>query len=114
MKVPGGLYNTTWFLMMNEDKWNGISPEDRAAIEAISGEAFAGLAGEAWNKADAKAIGKLNDAGIEIHEAAPEILAAVIEKAAGYEALWIEAVGQDGYDGTAALRELRKQSGVTP
>jgi len=36
MTVPGGIYNTTWFFVVNEDKWNSLSEEDRAAIDAIS------------------------------------------------------------------------------
>ncbi len=112
MTVPGGLYNTTWFLVMNEDKWSEISPEDQAAIEAVSGLAFAAMVGEAWNEADARAEEKVLDAGIEIYEASPAMQEAVRTAAAQYEAAWVEALTGQGYDGAAALAELRKQSGV--
>ncbi len=114
MTVPGGLYNTTWFLVMNEDKWNEISAEDQAAIEAVSGEAFAQMVGEAWNRSDERSLKKVKDAGIDVHEASPEMLAAVKAAAAQYEAAWAASLAEDGYDGTAALAELRSQAGVTP
>lgn len=55
MTVPGGIYNTTWFFVVNEGKWNSLSEADRAAIDAISGAAFADRVGKAWNDADNKA-----------------------------------------------------------
>ncbi|WP_102868075.1 TRAP transporter substrate-binding protein [Pseudovibrio exalbescens] len=113
MKVPGGIYNTTWFLVMNEDKWNQLSEEDRAAIEAISGPAFAERVGTAWNDADTKAIEAINEAGIEIYEAPQGMVDAIREKATGYEGAWAEAVATDGYDGEAALSKLRELTGVS-
>ncbi len=113
MQVPGGLYNTTWFLVMNEDKWNELSAEDQAAIEAISGSAFAELVGAAWNGSDARALEKVTDAGIEVHQASPEMIEAVKKAASHYEALWAEELSEQGYDGKAALEALRSQSGVS-
>ncbi|WP_460275930.1 TRAP transporter substrate-binding protein [Celeribacter sp. ULVN23_4] len=52
--VPGGLYNTAMFVVMNDAKWNSISPEDQALIEPLLGEAFARRAGEMWDKVDAE------------------------------------------------------------
>ncbi|MEW2915779.1 TRAP transporter substrate-binding protein [Ruegeria sp. ANG10] len=112
MKVPGGLYNTTWFMVMNEDKWNEISPEDQAAIEAISGEAFATLVGEAWIGADEKGSAAAEKAGITVYDAPAAVVDAIKSKAADAEVAWSEAISADGYDGAAALQELRKQSGV--
>ncbi|WP_217356272.1 TRAP transporter substrate-binding protein [Ruegeria arenilitoris] len=112
MKVPGGLYNTTWFMVMNEDKWNEISPEDQAAIEAISGEAFAALVGEAWVGADEKGSAAAEKAGIEVYDAPAAVVDAIKSQAANAETSWSEAISADGYDGAAALQELRKQSGV--
>lgn len=112
MQVPGGIYNTTWFMVMNEDKWNEISEEDQAAIEAISGEAFAALVGEAWVGADEKGSAAAEKAGIEIYEAPTEVVDAIKSQAADAETAWSEAISADGYDGAAALEEMRKQAGV--
>lgn len=55
MTVPGGISNITWFFVINEDKRTGVSEEDRAAIDAISGEVFAERVGQAWKDADTAA-----------------------------------------------------------
>jgi TRAP-type C4-dicarboxylate transport system substrate-binding protein len=112
MRVPGGLYNTTWFLVMNEDKWGEISAEDQEAIMSISGEAFASRVGEAWNAADEAAIEKIEEAGIEIYTAPDPLLEEIRSRAATYEQEWSEMIAEDGYDGGAALEAMRGQTGV--
>jgi TRAP-type C4-dicarboxylate transport system substrate-binding protein len=112
MRLPGGVYNTTWFVVMNGDKWDEISPEDQAAIEAVSGPAFAELIGTAWNEADARAIEKIEAAGIEIYDAPPAMVEAIEAAASGFEADWSEAILADGFDGAAALVDLRQQTGM--
>lgn len=111
-RVPGGLYNTTWFLVMNEGAWDGISEADRTAIDAISGVAFAERIGAAWNGADERALEAINKAGIEITDAPAELLASIKSIAAVREAAWADAIAEDGFDGVAALKELRAQTGV--
>ena len=69
MRVPGGIYNTTWFLVVNEAKWSEISQTDQTAIEAISGESFAELVGQAWTDADTEAIEEITAAGLELYDA---------------------------------------------
>lgn len=112
MRVPGGLYNTTWFLVMNDDAWNGISDADKAAIEAISGAAFAERVGAAWNAADEAALEKIAEAGIQITDAPAELMETIKSAAAVHETAWAEAIAADGFDGAAALAELRAQTGV--
>ncbi|MDO5658632.1 MAG: TRAP transporter substrate-binding protein [Paracoccus sp. (in: a-proteobacteria)] len=110
MTVPGGIYNTTWFFVINEAKWNSLSEEDRAAIDAISGEAFARRVGQAWNDADETAMAEIGDR-VDFYEAPEAVVAALRESAATLEAQWIESLG-DAYDGAAALAEFRAMTGV--
>lgn len=112
MTIPGGFYNTSWFLVMNEGKWNEISAEDQAAIEAISGAAFAEMAGAAWDGSDIESVKEIADAGIEIHEASPAMVDAIKAAAAAREAEWAVAVAETGADGVAALEAFRAQTGV--
>ena len=44
------------FLVMNKKKWNKLSQDDQKAINSVSGEALAKMAGKAWDKADDKGI----------------------------------------------------------
>lgn len=110
MKVPGGVFNTTWFFVINEDRWEALSEEDRAAIDAISGEAFAERVGQAWNDADAAAIKEIGDK-IEFYDAPVEVVDALKENASELEAKWSESLG-DEYDGAAALAAFRNMTGV--
>ena len=110
MTVPGGIYNTTWFFVINEDKWNSLSEEDRAAIDAISGQAFAERVGQAWNDADTAARAEIGDKG-DFYQATPEVVAALKEQAAKLEQAWSEGLGD--YDGAAALAAFREMTGVS-
>ncbi len=111
MTVPGGMYNTTWFLVMDEDRWSEISPEDQAAIDAISGLAFAERVGEAWNEADRVATGKIEEAGIELYAAPEPVVDAIRSAATKYEDAWAASL-PEGEDGAAALARLRDMTGV--
>ncbi len=113
MTVPGGIYNTTWFMVMNEDKWDALSDEDKAAIEPLIGEALAERVGKAWNDADTAAIEKMTAAGIEIYPAPDTVVAKMRDAASKLEAAWDDEIGSD-YDGAAALAEFRKMTGVAP
>lgn len=113
LTVPGGLYNTTWFLVMDEDKWNQIDAPDQQAIMDISGLAFAERVGTAWNDADVAAREEIEAAGIELHGASDDVLGAVREVAEREEAAWAESLSGDR-DGAAALARLRDMTGTAP
>jgi TRAP-type C4-dicarboxylate transport system substrate-binding protein len=112
MSLPGGFYNTSWFMVMNEDVWDGLSEEDQAAIDKISGEALAEMAGGVWDGADARAASYIADKDIEVYDAPAPVLEAVKELAAKHEATWAAAVAETGFDGTAALAEFRDKTGI--
>ncbi|ASJ74191.1 TRAP transporter substrate-binding protein [Granulosicoccus antarcticus] len=111
MTVPGGVYNTTWFMVMNQAKWDSISAEDQAAIEGISGLAFSERVGQAWNDADKAAQTEIEAAGIELYAAPEAVLSAVQSTAATLESDWAAGL-PEGYDGAAAIERLRTLSGV--
>jgi TRAP-type C4-dicarboxylate transport system substrate-binding protein len=110
MTIPGGLYNTSWFMVMNEDRWAGLSDEDRAAITAISGAVLAETAGNVWNTADAGGLEDGTAHGVAFHEASEAVLSRVQEIATDKEAEWAKAVAEQGFDGAAALAALREQA----
>ena len=56
--------------------------------------------------------GAAEKAGIEVYEAPAAVLDTIKSQAADAETAWSEAISADGYDGAAALEELRKQAGV--
>lgn len=50
--IPGGLYTDTFWLGINEAKWNALNAQQKAAVEKHSGMAVALLAGWAWTNGD--------------------------------------------------------------
>ena len=110
-RFPGGLYNTTWFLVMNQARWDGLSQQDRDAISSVSGEHFARLVGQAWDGADAVGWKAIDEAGIPVVDA-DEAFVAEVEAAAGpLEEAWARKAAERGVDGTALLEQVRGQSG---
>lgn len=78
LRAPGGLYNVSFFFVMNKAKFDGLSDEDKAAIDKVSGEAFARLAGKAWDAADAKGMEVIKDT-VKFHDATEEEVTAIRE-----------------------------------
>jgi TRAP-type transport system periplasmic protein len=105
--VPGGLYNVSFALIMNEAKWKQISAADQAAINKLSGEALARRAGKAWDAADARGEKTMRDAKIPIVTADAKFVAEIRSRTAGLEQAWIEKVKAKGADGAAILKAVR-------
>lgn len=112
MKVPGGIYNTSWFLVMNEGAWDGISADDQAAIEALSGRALAAAAGKVWDAADVAGLELVETTDVKIHEASDAVVAKLKEFATKREAEWSKAVMAKDFDGVAALTKMRAATGM--
>ncbi len=58
-------YTTSFFVVMNKDKWNSLSPENRKIIEQINSEWII-KHGEAWDTSDAEGIVFLLNQGSQI------------------------------------------------
>jgi TRAP-type transport system periplasmic protein len=107
--IPGGLYNVTFGLVMNEGKWKQISDADKAAITKLSGEALARRAGKAWDAHDKIGEKAMRDAGIPIVNASPEFVTEIKARTAGLEKAWADKAKAKGLDGAAALAALRAE-----
>lgn len=105
--VPKGLYNTSFFMVMNKAKWDSLSKEDQAAIDAVSGEAFARLAGKAWDTADAAGFETIKAAGIKVDTFDAEAVADLKTRLAFTEQAFIEKARAKGVDGAAAIKMLK-------
>jgi TRAP-type C4-dicarboxylate transport system substrate-binding protein len=107
--IPGGLYNVTFALVMNETKWKQISDGDKVAINKLSGEALARRAGKAWDAADTRGEKAMRDANIPIVMASPAFVAEIKSRTAGLEKAWTDKAKAKGLDGVAALAALRAE-----
>ena len=74
---PGGMYSSAFGFFMNEDKWKALPKQDQEAIEKISGEHIARLAGRSWDDADQRGFEVLKKSGVKIVNADPEFVAEV-------------------------------------
>jgi TRAP-type C4-dicarboxylate transport system substrate-binding protein len=110
-EVPGGLYNTSFFMIMNEGTWNGLSEEDRAAIAELSGVALARRAGRAWDAADAAGRDAMREAGMALSTADEAFVAQLHKALEGIDSVFLDAAAEKGIDGEAALRRLREEAG---
>ncbi len=105
--VPGGLYNVSFFLVMNQAKFDSLSKEDQAAIESVSGEAFAKLAGQAWDMVDQAGLAAMKEAGNTVVTADQAMVDDIAARTGQLEVDWIAKATAAGVDGKAAMAELR-------
>lgn len=104
---PQGIYAVTFFVAANEAAWNKIAPADRAAIEAISGEALARKAGANWDSEAKIARDQMIERKTAITEAGGDYLAELKRRLAPLETAWIDRAKSRGVDGAAVLKRLR-------
>src|SRR6185295_6971536 len=106
---PGGMYSSAFGFFMNEDKWNKLPKQDQDAIEKISGEHIARLAGNSWDEADRKGMEALKKSGVKIVNANPEFVAEVKKRSAPIIDEWVQAASAKGVDGAKVLAEFREE-----
>ncbi len=102
-KVPGGIGQPVMAFLINEDKWNSISEEDRKAIMEVSGEKLAAAAGENYGSSEDAAYGKLEDAGVTIEDASPELVDELKATLAPVEQEWVDKAEENGLDNAAQI-----------
>ena len=106
---PGGFYSSSFGFFMNEDKWNKLSKQDQDAIQSVSGEALARLAGRSWDNADRGGFDALKAAGVQIIEASPAFVAEVRQRTAPLVQDWIKSANAKGVDGAKAWAEYQDE-----
>ena len=106
---PGGFYSSAFGFFMNEEKWNKLSKQDQDAINSVSGEALARLAGQAWDAADKGGMEALRAAGVNIQQASPAFIAEVRTRTEPLANTWIQAANAKGLDGAKVLAEFREE-----
>ncbi|MCP3875605.1 MAG: TRAP transporter substrate-binding protein [Desulfobacteraceae bacterium] len=105
--VPDGLYNVSFYLVMNKKTFSRFSAADQKAVMAESGEAFARLAGKAWDAADQVGLSAMKANGNKIETATPAFIAQIKKATQHLEENWIKQANAKGVDGAAALEFFR-------
>ncbi len=107
--VPGGLYSAGWYIIMNKDAWNGISPEDQEAIMSVSGEHLARLAGGVFDAAEAAGRKNWEADGVQVTVADEAFMEEVRALAQPLIDEWVAAANAEGIDGEAALKAYHEE-----
>lgn len=108
-RVPGGLYRDTHYVIINKNAYAKLGEQDRQALDAASGEAFARLSGKAWDKVDAEAWQKMTDAGYTIVVASDDDVARIRAEGDKLRDEWLARMEKLGVDGNAALAMFKEE-----
>jgi TRAP-type C4-dicarboxylate transport system substrate-binding protein len=107
---PGGLYNTSFAFVMNQAKYDGLPPDVKKAIDEMSGEFLARMAGRAWDKADRRGIALMQASGVQFVKADAPFVDVVKGKTSALEDNWIKAAeGRGLKDAKKVLAEFRAE-----
>ncbi len=91
-RVP--LVTDAFFMVMNLDAWNSLSPEHKAVIESLSGDFAVDLAGKVWDMNDQ--IGEKAYPNIQYITPAPEEMKRFQEKLAPIKFEYADALEKKG------------------
>jgi TRAP-type C4-dicarboxylate transport system substrate-binding protein len=109
LTVDGGFYRGSFAIVMNPMFWDQISPEDREAIESVSGENLSRLFGYMMDVSDESGVEFGKERGATFTEVSEED----IEKLRGVTeeliANWSSDVAERGIDAETALEHFREQ-----
>jgi TRAP-type C4-dicarboxylate transport system substrate-binding protein len=93
---PEGFYDATFFIAMNGAKWDGLSDQDKAAIDGITGEVLSAEWGKQFDLQNPAATEKLTAAGHSFVDASDALQAAVDDIRADMVTDWVAAAKAAG------------------
>lgn len=107
---PGGLYNTSFTFMMNLDKYNKLSAEEKKAVDAISGEVAARIFGKGWDRVDAEGWAHMKNLGVQQVKASDAFINEIKAKQGALEDKWAAAAAAKGLKNPkGVLAEFRSE-----
>ena len=113
--IPGGVGNTSIFIVINKKKFDGFSKVTRDAIMRVSGEKF-GEYSAGWDRDNKTSTKFLKKAGIQEIPLPPKAMAELRKRWSVIEPKWIKDAAKLGIDGKASVKfyrnELAKIEGV--
>jgi TRAP-type C4-dicarboxylate transport system substrate-binding protein len=106
---PGGFYYGSFWMGMSLAKYNKLTKAERDAIDKVSGQALALVAGKSWDEYDEGGRKAGLAAGNTYTTASPAFAKQIAERLLPIEKEWVEAATKKGVDGRAALDALRAE-----
>jgi len=103
-QVPGGIFSNSAFVIVNKEKWERISPEDREAILEISGETLSEKMGSLWHENDLRAREAFKERlGDKYVVASDGFMAELADAFSQEQDKWKAVAGELGVDPDAAI-----------
>lgn len=109
--IPGGLYNSSFVLMMNQGKFDSLSKQDQEAILSVSGEVVARRVGKYFDQGDKAGLDSMRANNNPVSPASGQFLQALRTKTAQVESAWYKEAEGRGVDGRKALADFRAEIG---
>ncbi|WP_299313938.1 TRAP transporter substrate-binding protein [uncultured Halomonas sp.] len=110
LKVDGGFYRGSFTIAVNPMFWDQVSPEDRAAIEEVSGERLSRLFGYMMDTMDVRGVAFAEEQGHTFTELGADDLETLRGISDDMIADWAESVSSSrGVDAMAAIEFFREQ-----
>ncbi len=108
--VPGGFYRGSFAIIMNQEKWDSLSDQDKAALEKVFGENLSRIAGAMWDQIDAAGLETLKSSpGNSLNEATPEDAAKWQELTRPIIQKVLDEVSAKGIDAAAVRDYIAKE-----
>ncbi len=109
-QVPGGLYNTGFVFMMNKARYEKLTPEERKAVDAISGEVAARMFGRAWDRSGRRGWALMQASGVQVTKADPAFVSQIRTRVAPLEDKWAQQARAKGLpDPAKVLADFRAE-----
>lgn len=110
--LPEGMYMGSFSMFMDPYVFEDLSPEDQAAINAISGEKLSVLAGKAWDASDASGVEAARQNGVKVKVLSDDdpLTQQFEERLSHVSETWVKMANEKGYNGQEALDYLRQEA----
>jgi TRAP-type C4-dicarboxylate transport system substrate-binding protein len=107
--MPEGLYYSSFYIVMNQAKFDGMPKADQDALMSVSGEALVKAAGVPWDAADAAGFAAAKKAKVNVITPSAAIQAELRAKLGSIRDMWAAEADKKGIDGKAALAYFAAQ-----
>ena len=101
--VPEGLYYSSFYIIMNQAKFDGLSKQDQDALMSVSGEALVKAASVPWDKANSIGFAAAKKHNVNVVTPSAAIQAELRAMLGSIRNDWAAAADRKGIDGDAAL-----------
>lgn len=101
--VPEGLYYSSFYIIMNQARFDKLSKQDQDALMSVSGEALVKAASVPWDSANSIGFEAAKKHDVDVVTPSAAVQAELRDKLGSIRDDWASAADKKGVDGKAAL-----------